>query len=306
MKKNNENKNNLDKTKKNLKKGLLNFLLIELLYIGIPMIFIFLAPILIPNFRVSIGLIIGIIIIGLSNGFSFFLRGYYPPKTLPHIVGGLALCIFSGLFFMYWLVIGSGIEISTDVYIAQANLGIISQIFVWTLIGTSSAFMLEVLYFFKKFKNYNLIKYTKTGFLIANLVAIGLLGLLIYQMAMTRYGVAQIKTTTITIDDKNSYQIDAYIYLQNMGIIPITNMKVDIFIYVNESSFYENGYLLGKNTTNLMYIPGGTIWNKKLCSANTFYINNTISINTIKVIVIFYGTCLGASMKIWYASILHV
>ena len=143
---------NMAIVKKNLRKGIANFVLIVVLYIGIPILFIVIAPLIIPTFKVSLGLIIGIIIIGLTNSFSFFLRGYFPPKTMPHILGGLVLCIFSGIFFMFWLVIGSGIEISTEFYVAKADLGIISQLFVWILIGTSVAFLLELFHYYKKLK----------------------------------------------------------------------------------------------------------------------------------------------------------
>lgn len=287
---------------KNLKKGIANFILISILYIGIPFIFIILAPLLIPTFQVGFGLIFGIIIIGISNGLSFFLRGYYPPKTMPNILGGLGLCLFSGIFFMYWLVIGSGIEISTSIYTAQADLGIISHIFVWTLIGTSAAFILELFYFYKKIKNYKIIKWTKYGFLIANLIAILFLGLLIFQMAMTRYSNSAASLDTYTDGPYTYYQAGSYIDLSNLGIFHISNIEVEISLYVDESSSYQNGFYLGGNITTLPDCRGGDNF-YILCNATSNLINNTSDISSITIEVIFSATCLGASMNILYSAV---
>ncbi|MBD3226591.1 MAG: hypothetical protein GF329_00250 [Candidatus Lokiarchaeota archaeon] len=293
------------KGQKNIKKGIANFVLISILYIGIPFVFIFLAPILIPTFQVGIGLIFGIIIIGISNAVSFFLRGYYPPKTMPNIIGGLALCVFSGLFFMYWLVIGSGIEISTEVYIAQADLGIISQIFVWTLIGTSAAFILELFYYYKKLKDYRIVKITKYGFLVANLIAIILLGILISQMATTRYGSYTEPVNTYTMGSNKYYEVGTYIDLSNRGFLSINNIRVNISIYVEESSYYEKGYYLGSNLTRLPDCYGGKNY-YILCKANSILINNSISISSILIKTVFYGSCFGASMIIQSSEISSV
>ncbi|MHA1270254.1 MAG: hypothetical protein ACTSPY_10745 [Candidatus Helarchaeota archaeon] len=294
-----------NKNQKNLRKGLANLFLISLLYIGLPIAFIILAPLLIPTFQVDISLIVGIIIIGISNAVSFFLRGYYPPKSLPNIIGGLALCVFSGLFFMYWLVIGSGFEISTNLYTAQANLGIISQIFVWTLIGTSAAFILELFHYYKKIRNYKIVKMTKYGFLIANIITIGLLGVLIYQMAMTRYGVVSVNVNTQIVGSQKYYAIETYIDLSNSGFIPINNIMVEISVYVEESPYFQQGYFLGRNILSLSNVNGGAEY-FGLCNATTTLINNTLTINSLLVEVIFYGSCFGASMEILYVALENV
>ena len=294
-----------NKGQKNFRKGIANFVLISLLYIGLPIVFIILAHLLITNFQVSFGLIFGIIIIGVSNAASFFLRGYYPPKSMPNIIGGLALCIFSGLFFMYWLVIGSGIEISTDTYVAIANLGIISQIFVWTLIGTSVAFVMELFYYFKKLKSYKIVKITKYGFLIANLIAIGMLGVLIYQMAMTRYACTNPTISTQTIGMEKYYQVDTNILLSNSGFIPIKNIAIKILIYVEVSGYYDKGFYLGGNTTQTPNCNGRS--NQfLLCNATSNLVNNSISISSVMIEIIFYAVCFGASMEILYTSIKSV
>ncbi|MHA1309926.1 MAG: hypothetical protein ACTSWR_08080 [Candidatus Helarchaeota archaeon] len=291
--------------KKNLRKGIANFVLIVVLYIGIPILFIVIAPLIIPTFKVSLGLIIGIIIIGLTNSFSFFLRGYFPPKTMPHILGGLVLCIFSGIFFMFWLVIGSGIEISTEFYVAKADLGIISQLFVWILIGTSVAFLLELFHYYKKLKNYKIIKIAKIGFLIANLIVIGLLGILIFQMAMTRYGVDEINVHTQIIGSKKYYNVDTTIYLSNSGFIPIKDVSIEITIYVEDSSYFEKGFILGKNTTSLEDLFNTGI-HHIICNATSMKLNNTLPVNSILIKILFFGKCFGAAMEIQYIEIEYV
>jgi len=283
--------------KTNLKKGIIYFIVILIIYLLLPILFILFAHLIIYQLKIGENLILGVIIIGISNAISFFFRGYYPPKTLPHILGNLGFCIFNGIFFMFWLIVGKNIEISNPTHIAKANLGILAQLFVWTLIGTSIAFILELLYFYKKIKNYKIIKNTKLGFLIINIISISLLGLLIYQISMTRYSIYTSKIYTNYNESNRSYSVEVQVNLLNQGLFPICDGKIYLNIYVEESDFYNKGYLLGSNITYLKPLYGGNNYYIS-CKANTKNINNNISINLIRIEILFYGTCLGAYMNV--------